>query len=186
MPNRKATLLLDHLKPIEAQIVLTELLEAHPSLRPEAEQIARSQIADVALEAVAEEVEEALRALDLTDLHGRAGRHALGYTEPGEAAWELIEETLDPFFEELRRQLAIDADAAESCQGIVLGLYRLEQAKDWELGEWALDALPEMAGEAVDRLRKGLAGVKKLGPPTLPEEFLADRVPEWKSWLLKL
>jgi hypothetical protein len=41
-------------------------------------------------------VEQAVRGLDLDDLGSRAGNHSGGYTSPAEAAWELIEETVEP------------------------------------------------------------------------------------------
>ena len=110
---------LDHLAPGEAQVVLHRLLAAHPELAAEAEQIARSSLAEVSFESVADEVEDAVRALDVDMLYNRAGRHERGYTEPGEAAWELLEEAVEPFLEEVTRhlELGLEAEALEICKG---------------------------------------------------------------------
>ncbi len=144
----------------------------------------------VTLEAVADEVEDAVRAVDLDDVYSRSGRHGSGYTEPGEAAWELIEEAIEPFLGDIERhaRLGFEAAALEVCQGIVLGLYRLEEANDWEVGEWAPDALAELAGQTVAPWRRGSAGGKKSGRKRrkLPRQFLSERVPDWESWLARL
>lgn len=78
--------LLDGLKPEESRAILQRLLAAHPDLRAEVERIARSVLGAVSFEDIADAVEDAVRALDLDDLHGRAGRHSWGYVEPSQAA----------------------------------------------------------------------------------------------------
>jgi hypothetical protein len=182
--RRKGTVL-DRLKAEEAQDALRRLLEAHPDLRIEAEEIARSLLREVDFEAVADEVEEAVGSFDIEDLNGRAGRHEWGYVEPTEAAWEILEEAVAPFVEDMNRQieLGLEPEALEICKGVVLGLYRAEHGKKGELAEWAPDFPAEAAGNAVrtwltgDLLgktprRKGLA---------FPPEFVERFVPEWRE-----
>jgi len=41
-------------------------------------------------------LEDEIRALDYEDLNARAGSHKWGYVEPSEAAWEILEETVEP------------------------------------------------------------------------------------------
>ena len=115
--SRKKAPVLDRLKPGEAETVLRRLLAAHPDLGDEAEQIARSVLGEVSFESVAEEVEHAVRSLDLDDLNNRAGSHARGYTESSEAAWELLGEAVDPFLDDMQRQveLGLEAEALEIC-----------------------------------------------------------------------
>jgi hypothetical protein len=164
-------------------------LTKHPELSAEAETLAASAIGDVAMEDIAQETEDAVRALDIDDLNSRAGSHADGYVEPTEAAWELIEEAVMPLIEDIQRRLdAGRPDAAlATCAGVVLGLYRVRHdANDGCLG-WAPDAPAEMAGEAVCTLRKAL---RKMEAPriggqvcdTLPNA-LRDAAPEWLDML---
>jgi hypothetical protein len=82
------------------------------------------------VETIAEEVAAAVLGLDLDDLNTRAGRTRWGYVEPTEAACELLGEALDPFLEEMKRQidLGFEPAAVGRCQGIVLGLYRCRGA----------------------------------------------------------
>src|SRR5712692_9040854 len=104
---KKKTALLDELQPGEAALVLRRLLASHPELLSEAEAISRSTLGDVSFESIASEVEDSIRQLDLDDLNGRAGRHSWGYTEPSEAAWELLEEAVEPFVGDMKRHLVL-------------------------------------------------------------------------------
>jgi hypothetical protein len=167
---RRKGSVLDRLKADEAQNVLRRLLAVHPDLGAEAEKFARSLLGDVTFEAIADQVEEAVGAFDLDDLNGRAGRHEWGYVEPTEAAWEILEEAVEPFLSDMKRQidLGLESEALEICKGVVLGLYRAAHGKEGELAQWAPDFPAEAAAGAIhtwltgDRMkkaarRKGLA-----------------------------
>lgn len=187
--SRKKISVLDRLKPGEAETVLRRLLAAHPDLGAEAEQIARSVLGEVSFESVAEEVEHAVRSLDLDDLNSRAGSHAWGYTEPSEAAWELFEEAVAPFLEDMQRQmeLGLEAEALEICKGVVLALYRLRKGANGDgLLGWAPDFPAETAAHAVhtwwtggDNKRRAQRDPRKR--PGFPQDFVEKFVPEWGS-----
>jgi len=188
-PTTKKKGALDRLTGDEAATVLRLFLERHPELRKEIDSLAASVIGDVSINDVADAVENELRALDLDDLNSRAGSHAYGYVEPSEAAWELVEEAVTPFLDDIKRQVESGQyDAALSTSvGIVLGLYRLrDNNKDDFLG-WAPDSPDEMAGEAVVTLRKALRAAKtrqgaRQPSPALPAVF-RDTAPEWADML---
>ncbi len=180
---------LDRLTRDEPATVLRLLLERRPGLRKEVEALAKSVLGDISIEDVADEVEDALRSLDLDDLNTRAGRKASGYVEPTQAAWELVEEEVTPFLDDIKRRAEsgqFDA-ALATCVGVVLGLYRLRNSdKDPFLG-WAADSPDEMAGEAVVTLRKALRGSKAQKgacqtSATLPAIF-RDTAPNWADML---
>ena len=159
--SRKKASVLDRLRPEEAQTVLWRLLAAHRELRAEAQQIAKSLLSEVEFEWVADEVEEAVRDLGLDELGSRAGKHSWGYTSPTAAAWELLEERVSPFIEDMKRQLelGLDAEALEMCKGVVLGLYRVRNEQGDDVLEWAPDFPAETAAHAVTTWRNG--GYKK-------------------------
>jgi hypothetical protein len=147
---------LARLKPEEGGDVLCSLLERHPELIAEAEEIARATVSDVDADAVAEDVRQAVLDLDIDDLNTRAGRKRWGYVEPTEAAWELLEAAIDPFLAEMERHIALgfEVAATATCAGIVLGLYRCrDKSSDHVLG-WAEDFPAETAGRAVARLAR--------------------------------
>jgi len=184
---------LERLEAAEAEGVLHRLLAAHPALRAEAETIARSQMGMVNFEVVADEVDDAVRSLDIDDLNRRAGRHEWGYVEPTEAAWEVLEESMQPFIADIKRRidLGLEADALEICKGVVLGLHRIEQAKAGGLLEWAPDFPAEAAGDAIETWCKE-AGKRKVaggGPrrirPPFPQEFTDRLVPKWREMIAR-
>lgn len=71
---------IQRLKPGEGGSVLKRLLAAHPERRAEAEDMAQSVLREVSFESVAEDVECALRFLDIDDLNDRVGTHRREYT----------------------------------------------------------------------------------------------------------
>lgn len=186
---KKKPALLDQLQPGEAALVLRRLLDGHPELLAEAEEISRSTLGDVSFESIAAEVEDSIRQFDLDDLNGRAGPHSWGYTEPSEAAWELLEEAVEPFVENMKRHLSLglDEEAFEICKGIVLGLYQCRNESGDEFLDWASDFPAEAAGNAVS----DWIGAGKPGPSVKPHgrnralllrEFVDEHVPEWE-WI---
>ena len=179
---------LRRLKPDEAQAVLNRLLTLHPELTAEAEAIAQAMLSDVRFEEVADEVEAALRLPGLDELNARAGASRWGYTSPDEAAWELLEEALQPFVDQMSRyaELAMDQQALEMCQGILVGLYRLRDAGDHPVLAWAPDFPQEAAGTVLKtwsqaRRAKGSAGKGGGRRPALPVDFVSKHLPEWKG-----
>jgi hypothetical protein len=136
-------------------------------------------VSDVDVEAIAEDVEQAVLDLDLDDLNARAGGESWGYVESTEAAWELVEEAVAPHLDEMRRriELGLETAAVAACEGIVLGLYRCrDQTTDGVIG-WGSDAPAEMAGEAVSTLARTNAA-KHQRAWRLPAAFTAQ-VPDW-------
>ena len=63
---------MQQLKDGEAAALLRSLVAKHPDLSAEVETLAASVIGDVAMEDVAQDAEDAVRALDLDDLNSRA------------------------------------------------------------------------------------------------------------------
>jgi len=180
---------LDRRKGDEAATVLRLLLKGHPELANEVEALAKSVIGDVSIEDVADDVESALRSLDLDDLHDRAGSHAHGYVEPTEAAWELVEEDVTPFLDDIKRRAESGQfdSALATCVGVVLGLYRLRNSGSDPFLGWAVDSPDEMAGEAVITLCKALGKAKAArgdlkGSASLPAVF-RENAPEWVEML---
>ena len=181
--RRSAGAILDRLAGEEANAVLRQLLETHSELRPEAERIARGLISSQSVEDIAAEVTEALMGADLDALNGRAGKHAWGYVEPGEAAMELLEEAIEDRVEDMNRHVEVDlvASAQAVCAGIVVGLYACRKTtSDGALG-WAPDFPAEHAGFIVQQFL-GLSRHKLTSADR--DEFIESLVggaPEWED-----
>jgi hypothetical protein len=182
--------ILDRLEPGEAQAVLNRLLADHPNIGAEAERIAESLLGEISSEIIADEIDDAIRSLDLDDLGSRAGRHSWGYTEPSEAAWKLLQEVVDPFLEDLKRRmdLGLAADALEVCRGILLGLYGVRDTKSGELVGWAPDFLEETAaGTVVTWCTHGIkSGAVRRDHARSLYDFAKESTPEWAALIKRV
>lgn len=172
---------LGRLSSAEAASVLHQLLQRHPELQAEAENTATDILSEVSFLTVADDVESAVLQFDYDDLNSRAGGHSWGYVEPSEAAWELLEEAVEPFMEDMKRylELGLEEQALELCQGILLGLYRVRGGEKNDVLGWAPDFPGEAAGNAFrawsHAVRAGESGSRRL-----PHGFVAEHIPEWQ------
>jgi len=182
---------LDKLDSAEAASVLGKLLDRHSELRSEAEAIASDMLTEISPDSVADEIEEALLQFDYDDLNGRAGSHSWGYVEPSEAAGELLEEALEPFVNDMKRhmEMGLEDQAAQFCQGILLGLYRVRDGGENDILNWVPDFPGEAAANALKvwsetgGAERGTALAKKRRRRLSPD-FVREHLPDW-DWLLK-
>lgn len=165
----------DALDPSERGAVLADLLAERPELRDDVERLAAARLRTTSADAVAGDVGWELESIELEDLAGRAGRQpGRGYVHETEAAYELVEEALQPFVDDMLRRARLDMTeaAAAVALGIIAGLYACRDAPDgtvvayagpdtpWELADW-------VASEA-----------RKAGVP-LASETVEDACPHW-------
>lgn len=134
--------------------MLTELLRRHPDLRKEAGTIAKDLIDDVTVELVADDVADMVSSIGLEELNNRAGTTEWGYVEPGEAAWELLEESIEDVRNDMqcRMEAGMLSAAERSCLGIVRGLYSARNTKSDGVLLYAPDFLSEATAQAVSDL----------------------------------
>lgn len=178
---------LDKTSPGELAQVLRALLKKHPDLKTEAEAIAVEMVSSSSVEETAEEVLDAVTALDLDSLNGRAGSHSWGYVEPTEAAWELLEEAVEDVVADMKRRMGLGLEtAAETiCLGIVVGLHRAKDvASDGPLG-WAKDFPAEGACNAVAELLRTCPPEGRRAVRDRLMEALAGLVPDWREMIAR-
>ena len=180
--KRKGRSILNRLTPDEAMQILRTLLARHPALLPEAEKIAGAAVAAVDVESVAADVDSDLAALDVDALYACSGSSRWGYTDPSEAAWEMLEEAVEPYVSEMERLMDLDmSEAAEKVfKGIILGLYRARGENTTGVLGWAPD-FPKVTALEVARTFIECMHRRKGEAPPLPEDFLASQVPEWEE-----
>jgi hypothetical protein len=174
---------LEKLQPAESDEVLRALLKAHPKLKAEAEEIARSLISDVSLDEVAGDVELALEYHDLDELNSRAGKTRWGYVDPTDAAHEILHEAIEPIIAEMDRhlELRLGREALETCKGLILGLYEARKRRDEGCLGWAPDFAWITAGEILEKWSKGIRGKGTRGTSARLRSFLEEVAPEWSS-----
>jgi hypothetical protein len=143
---------------------------------------AMNMLAEVDLNETADEVFVILDSIDVQDCWDRSGSHRHGYTSPDEAATEIIEEELQPFFDQVERyhELGMPEQEAEYCMGIIAGIYRYERESKSEFREWSVDIPVECAGSLLDQWRKRNRARASINAM---REFIAEQCPEWAKWL---
>jgi hypothetical protein len=186
--NSAPSRLLDSLNDEQAGAVFRLLLDRHPDLRRETEEIASNLISSQSIEEIAASVLGALISVDLEALNGRAGKHSWGYVEPSEAAWELLNEALEEWVESMDRHMQCDLMiAAETlCIGLISGLYQAHNTdSDGALG-WAPDFPMETAGDVLQQFleltRKKSTGAEK---QKLLERLISC-APKWTDMLQRV
>jgi hypothetical protein len=140
---------------------------------------ARNVLSEIDLDETADEV-----FFVLEDCSNRAGSSRDGYTSPDEAAVEIMEESLEPFFDQTRRyhELGMPAEEMTHCMGLILGIYRYEHESKSEFREWSIDIPVECAG---DRLREWRERGQDLAFAEAMDEFIQERCPNWAGYLLR-
>jgi hypothetical protein len=115
-----------------------------------------------------------------------------GYVEPSEAAWEILEETVEPVLDDMKRhiELGLEAEALEICRGLVLGLYRLSERKGGDVLGWAPDFPAEAAGNALKSWYVGAdepksRDIRRKTRPPVPQDLLS-MVPKWIPMIERL
>jgi hypothetical protein len=106
-------------------------------------------------------------------------------SSPRKLAVEILEETVEPFLEDLKGklELGLEAEALEFCKGLVLGCYRLSEREGGDVLGWTPDFPGEVAANALEVWYTGgddpenrKRGERKR--PSLPADFL-NLVPKW-------
>ena len=136
----------------EAARVLDDLLDNNPDLIKKAYDAAMKMAGDVNADAIMDDVFDKLNELD--DISSRCGRTRYGYVEPGEAAWEMFGEAVNPFIDEMKKaqKHGLPAAAKAHCIGIIKGLWKYEEEATTDFADWVEDA----PGEYVDAVVKDM------------------------------
>ena len=145
--------------------------------------IARDRLSAVDPEEVADALYAELDALEVEEVWEQTGRNRHGYVEPTEAAYQMVEEVLEPFLDELRKyqKLGMPVEATQLCTGLLMGLCRFERESTSEFKNWAADAPISFAAEVVAAWRVG--GPSHTAVVAL-KEFVEEELGGWGHDLL--
>ncbi len=142
--------ILDTITAADALTILRHLAEQDEKMAQRIADVAMECLCNVDpdVEGIARDVQSELESLDVEDVWDRCGTKRDGYVDSGEAAWEMFEEALQPFREEMERymQLSMRREAKLYCMGILKGLYVFEKESETEYKDWAVDAPCEYFG----------------------------------------
>jgi len=140
-PRNDKTLRVGDLDPHEAREVLHRLWKRGGKLEEAIAEEMEALLRSVDSEAVADRVYSNLDLLTREDLWDRSGRTSHGYNHPAEVSWEMVEETIRPYWQEVERywKVGMKEEALRCCLGILVGLYDFQMESDSTFKEWAED-----------------------------------------------
>jgi hypothetical protein len=143
---------------------------------------AMNVLTEFSLDDVAEEVFDALDLIDVQDCFDLADSAREGDTSPREAALDIIEEELQPFFDqaECYHELGMGEQEATYCMAVILGVYRFEHESKSEFKKLAADIPAGCAGNLMEDWRgrnPAQGGIDAMCA------FIRERCPKWASWL---
>ena len=132
--------------------ILRRLAEDNADLKAKIKQTALEIMKGVNVEGVAYDLFFCLDSLRVEDVWDHSGRTRYGYVEPTEYAWQMFENELEPFFEEMRRyhKLSMHEEARNYCMGILLGIHKFEEEATTEFADWAVDAPQDFFTRVLD------------------------------------
>jgi hypothetical protein len=141
----------------EAARILRALLDEAPDLTKKIYDTALKLVSGVDPDSIKEDVCYELDILDLDELSSRSGRTRYGYVDPHDAVWEMFEEALDPFIDEMKKnqQRKLPAVAKIHCIGIIKGLWSYEKESVSDFKDWVPDAPGEYIQHVIDEWKKG-------------------------------
>jgi hypothetical protein len=143
---------LESLSGADALAILKLLVERHDNLTQVIDAVAEELLREVDVEGLGADVKDALEFLEVEDVWNRSGASRDGYVDPGEAAWEMFDETLQPFRQDVEkyRKLSMFKEANLCYQGILKGIHDFDNESSTEYKEWAVDTPTEYFGLVLD------------------------------------
>ncbi len=133
---------LDKITAEDALTILNILAKEDTVIAGRIERIALEYLSGVDIDDIAESVFFDLDHLAVEDVWDRSGSTRDGYVDPGDMAFQMFEDTLEPYLDELKKyqKLSMRADANNYCKGILKGIYRFGKESTSEYKDWAGDA----------------------------------------------
>ena len=113
---------------------------------------AMNLLTQFSLEETADEVFDALDLIDVQDCFDQAESSHEGDTSPREAALDIFEEELQPFFDQVERyhELGMGEQEATYCMAVVLGIYRFVHESKSEFKKLAAEIPADCAGDLLE------------------------------------
>lgn len=147
---------LDTITPLEALQILKMLCEEDTSIKRRIEDMFLNQVHEVEASEIADEVFSDLDFLAVGELWDRSGSHRDGYTDPGDAAMEMIEEIIEPHLKNMERlhSLGMLQEEMRYCMGVISGLHMFANEATTDFKDWSVDLPGELASQILMEWQK--------------------------------
>jgi len=137
--------IVDTLSPDDAFVILKTLAQEDINIAKRIEQLVMDDLGNVDIDGVAEEVCWALDSLEVEEVWDRSGSTRDGYIDPVDMGYEMFEEALEPFSNELKkcRNLSLFEQEKYYFMGILKGIYTFDRESASQYKDWAADSPSE-------------------------------------------
>ncbi len=176
--------ILESLTGSDALSILKILADRDERLAREIDAVAGELLGEVNVAGVAANVKDELESLDVDDIFDKSGARRDGYVDPGEAAFQMFEEALAPFLQDMERYraLGLPEQASACCLGILQGIYDFDKDSSTQYKEWGVDAPEEYFGQVANAWENIYHGK----PPLLKlEGFVKEHCPDYAEWFAR-
>ncbi|MFH1637939.1 MAG: hypothetical protein ABIB71_05930 [Candidatus Woesearchaeota archaeon] len=153
---KKKKSVMDEIDKDAALTILNRLYEENKDIAKRIEELGLELIKDVDVDDISESVFYDLNAIDIFEVYDSSGKTRYGYIEPCEKAWEVFEETLESYMEELKKlkRLKMNIQSDKYCKGIIKGLKKFKDDSTSEYSDLVEDAPEEFIGTVFDEWKK--------------------------------
>ncbi len=187
MPPSKTAMnkqVLDKVSTEHANEILKRLADEDAKISKRIEELALEYLMEVDPDGIAENVFCDLDILDVEDVWKNSGSTRYGYVDPYELAFEMFEEALEPYIDDLRKcqELSMDEKAKLHCMGILKGIDQFEREATTEFKDWAVDDPYENFIQVFEEWKN-----ENMNPKNLEEmdEFIKINFPKWYRSVLE-
>ncbi|MBC2701806.1 MAG: hypothetical protein HF976_10430 [ANME-2 cluster archaeon] len=187
MPPSKTAMnkqVLDKVSIEHANEILKRLADEDAKISKRIEELALEYLMEVDPDGIAENVFCDLDILDVEDVWKNSGSTRYGYVDPYELAFEMFEEALEPYIDDLRKcqELSMDEKAKLHCMGILKGIDQFEREATTEFKDWAVDDPYENFIQVFEEWKN-----ENMNPKNLEEmdEFIKINFPKWYRSVLE-
>lgn len=156
--------IIDNISANDALTILNILSEEDVKIRERITRIAKEHLSGADFEDIASQVFFDLNAIEVEELWDRSGSTSYGYVEPVEMAFEMFEETIKPFLEELQKlqKLSMHEEAKNYCKGILKGIAQFENESKTEYADWAEDVPRDCCSMVFEEWKKNCKNAKHI------------------------
>ncbi len=168
----------------QALDIIQQLIAKKGVLAEAVSLVVKEILATVDVEEIADEIFFSLDSIDVQDCWDRAGSDHGGYISEEEAATELIEETLQPFFDQIdqHHDFGMADQEKDYCMGVILGAYRFDKESKSEFKNWSEDIPIDCAGNILSKWKERTADSSF---HIAMEEFIRQHCPKWAKYLIR-
>ena len=162
----------------DAYQILRILANENQTIAKRIEVITEEFLMCVDIEDIAEDVYSDLNSLEVEDIWDNSGSTRDGYVDPAEYAWEMFEDALESYMEDIKKyqKLSMTVEAKNCCMGILKGMYKFETESTSEYKDWAVDAPSGFFEQVLDEWKEGQKSPEDIAEV---EEYVKDNFPDW-------